>query len=127
MASVKVQLENIKKPIPRYVLELHRIRGMIQEAENMDKGLRTLLGTRTYHPPTLTTSGGPWPPPPMLPPPPSMGIPPLPPPPPLPFTRPGAPIVPQAVPSAPPLEGEMSPWEGLFQEEVRIAMSKLKI
>jgi len=127
MASVKVQLENLKKPNPRYVLELHTIRGMIQEAENMDKGLRTLLGARTYHPPTIATSSSPWPPPPILPPPPSMGIPPPPPPPPPPFTRLDAPTASQAVPSAPPLEGEMSPWEGLFQEEVRIAMSKLKI
>ena len=44
MASTKFQLEESKKPNPRYVLELHTIRGMIQEADNMDKGLRTVLG-----------------------------------------------------------------------------------
>ncbi|KAH9958560.1 hypothetical protein BC827DRAFT_554296 [Russula dissimulans] len=123
MASVKVQLENLKKPNPVYVLELHKIRGMIQEAENMDKGLRTLLGARMHHRPTIPARGGPWPPPPMLPPPPSMGIPPPPPP----FTRPGAPTTTQEVASAPARDGEMSLWEGLFQEEVRIAMSKLRI
>ncbi|KAH8981615.1 hypothetical protein EDB86DRAFT_2975264 [Lactarius hatsudake] len=37
MASTKCQLEECKKPNPRYVLELHTIRGMIQEADNMDK------------------------------------------------------------------------------------------
>ena len=44
MVSTKFQLEESKKPNPRYVLELHTIRGMIQEADNMDKGLRTVLG-----------------------------------------------------------------------------------
>jgi hypothetical protein len=44
MASAKFQLDESKKPNPRYVLELHTIRGMIQEADNMDKGLRTVLG-----------------------------------------------------------------------------------
>ena len=47
MASTKVQLEELKKPDPRYVLELHTIRGMIQEADNMDKGLRAVLGIRS--------------------------------------------------------------------------------
>src|SRR6266404_6185778 len=46
MASTKFQLEESKKPHPRYVLELHTIRGMIQEADNMDKGLRTVLGIK---------------------------------------------------------------------------------
>ena len=46
MASTKFQLEESKKPNPRYVLELHTIRGMIQEADNMDKGLRTVLGLK---------------------------------------------------------------------------------
>ncbi|KAH9012696.1 hypothetical protein EDB85DRAFT_2037195 [Lactarius pseudohatsudake] len=46
MASTKCQLEECKKPNPRYVLELHTIQGMIQEAENMDKGLRTVLGLK---------------------------------------------------------------------------------
>jgi hypothetical protein len=44
MASTKFQLEESKKPNPRYILELHTIRGMIQEACNMDKGLRVVLG-----------------------------------------------------------------------------------
>ena len=44
MVSTKFQLEESKKPNPRYVLELHTIRGMIQEADSMDKGLRTVLG-----------------------------------------------------------------------------------
>jgi hypothetical protein len=43
MASAKSQLEELKKPIPRYVLELHTIRGMIQEADNMDKILKANL------------------------------------------------------------------------------------
>ncbi len=34
MASAKYQLEELKKPNPRYVLELHTIRQMIQEARN---------------------------------------------------------------------------------------------
>jgi hypothetical protein len=46
MASSKVQLDELKKPKPRYVLELYTIRGMIQEADNMDKGLKTVLGMR---------------------------------------------------------------------------------
>ena len=43
MVSARAQLEELKKPNPRYVLELHTIRGMIQEADNMDKGLKTVL------------------------------------------------------------------------------------
>ncbi len=43
MASAKSQLEELKKPNPRYALELHTIRGMIQEADNMDKGLKAVL------------------------------------------------------------------------------------
>ncbi|KAH8977691.1 hypothetical protein EDB86DRAFT_2837494 [Lactarius hatsudake] len=46
MASTKCQLEECKKPNPRYVLELHTIEGMIQEADSMDKGLRTVLGLK---------------------------------------------------------------------------------
>ncbi len=46
MASTKFQLEESKKPNPRYALELRTIRGMIQEADNMDKGLRTDLGLK---------------------------------------------------------------------------------
>ena len=43
MVSAKSQLEELKKPNPRSVLELHTIRGMIREAENMDKGLKVVL------------------------------------------------------------------------------------
>ncbi|KAF8489647.1 hypothetical protein F5888DRAFT_1870119 [Russula emetica] len=43
MASTKRQLEELNKPNPRYVLELHTIRGMIQEADNMDKGLKAVF------------------------------------------------------------------------------------
>ena len=43
MASTKVQLDEMRKPNPRYILELHTIRGMILEADNMDKGLKTVL------------------------------------------------------------------------------------
>jgi len=46
MASTKFQLEESKKRNTRYVLELHTIRGMVQEADNMDKGLRTVLGPK---------------------------------------------------------------------------------
>ena len=46
MASARAQLEELRKPNPRYVLELHSIRGMIQEADNMDKGLMTVLDLR---------------------------------------------------------------------------------
>ena len=55
MASVKVQMEELKKPYPRYVLELHSIRGMIQEADNMDKELKAVLQT-------MPPSGAPSPP-----------------------------------------------------------------
>ena len=50
MASVKYQLEELKKPNPRIVLELHTIRGMIQEVDNMDKGLKGVIH-RTQMPP----------------------------------------------------------------------------
>jgi hypothetical protein len=43
MVSAKVQLEELEKPSPRYMLELQTIRGMIQEADNMDKGLKAVL------------------------------------------------------------------------------------
>ena len=49
MASVKIQIEELKKPNPRYVLELHTIRGMIQEVDNMDKGLRAVLQRYQAH------------------------------------------------------------------------------
>ena len=47
MASARAQLGELEKPNRRYVLELHTIRGMIQEADNMDKGLKTVLGIRS--------------------------------------------------------------------------------
>jgi len=56
MASSRVQLDELKKPKPRYVLELHTIRGMIQEADNMDKGLKTVLGIRAQ--PHVMPPGG---------------------------------------------------------------------
>jgi hypothetical protein len=66
MASTKFQLEESKRPNPRYVLELHAIRGMIHEADTMDKGLRTVLDIK------LSTRGSaPVPQPPQQPP--SMG------------------------------------------------------
>ncbi|KAI9451044.1 hypothetical protein BJY52DRAFT_1419288 [Lactarius psammicola] len=46
MAPTKFQLEESKRPNPRYVLELHTIQRMTQEADNMDKGLRTALGLK---------------------------------------------------------------------------------
>jgi hypothetical protein len=49
MASAKTQLEELKKSNPRYVLELHTIRGMIQEADNMDKGLKAVLQKTQAH------------------------------------------------------------------------------
>jgi hypothetical protein len=52
MAAVKLQIEELKKPNPRYVLELHTIRGMIQEVDNMDKGLKAVLQkSQTHMPP----------------------------------------------------------------------------
>jgi hypothetical protein len=56
MVSARAQLEELKKPNPRYMLELHTIRGMIQEADNMDKGLKTVLGFRAQ--PSMMPSGG---------------------------------------------------------------------
>jgi hypothetical protein len=44
MASTKYQLGEMTKPNARLILELHTIRGMIQEADNMDKGLNIVLG-----------------------------------------------------------------------------------
>ncbi|KAN0138863.1 hypothetical protein V8E53_003251 [Lactarius tabidus] len=49
MASTKFQLEESKKPNPRYILELHTIREMLQEGSSMDKGLRTVLGFKLVH------------------------------------------------------------------------------
>ena len=88
MASTKVQLEELKKPDPRYVLELHTIRGMIQEADCMDKGLRAVLGIRSQAQmmPHGGTSSAPQPPPQ----PPSVVTP--------------APFAPSIPPNAPPLQ-----------------------
>ena len=47
MVATKFQLEESKKPSPRYVLELHTIREMVQEANNMDKGLRYVLDLKS--------------------------------------------------------------------------------
>ena len=69
MASVKIQIEELKKPNPRYVLELHTIRGMIQEADNMDKGLKAVL-QRTQAQAQMPPGGvpsAPQPPPPQPP------------------------------------------------------------
>ncbi|KAI0261553.1 hypothetical protein BC834DRAFT_940755 [Gloeopeniophorella convolvens] len=60
MHSTKFQLDELNKPNPRYVLELHTIRGMIQEADNMDKGLRhglAVLGRQL--PPAFPHASGP--------------------------------------------------------------------
>lgn len=120
MASTRAQLEELEKSNPRYVLELHTIRGMIQEADNMDKGLKIVLGIRS---PTLLL------------PVPSGRIPFVlqPPPRPLPIgiLRPIAqPTTPAAVQGDESLlspEEATSDGEGLFDEEVRIAMDNLRI
>ncbi|KAH9178337.1 hypothetical protein EDB89DRAFT_1901877 [Lactarius sanguifluus] len=46
VAPTKFQLEESKKPKPRYVLELRTIRRMIQKADNMDQRLTAVLGIR---------------------------------------------------------------------------------
>ena len=62
MAAVKLQIEELKKPNPRYVLELHTIRGMIQEVDNMDKGLKAVL-QKTQGPTPGSVPSAPQPPP----------------------------------------------------------------
>lgn len=114
MASAKFQLEELKNPNPRYVLELCTIRALIQEADNMDKGLRAVLGIgMDAH--RVSLDGLPSPPqsPPRL----SVAIPPL-------LTQPVVPVAPKADES---MERVKSDWEGLFDEVVGIAMAKLKI
>jgi hypothetical protein len=105
MVSAKGQLDELKKPNPRYVLELDTIRGMAQEVDNMDKGLKAVLHRMNV---PITPGGVPSAsqPPPQLP---SMGI--LPP-----STQPANPDPPQRDESAPSLEGETSHREGLFDE-----------
>jgi hypothetical protein len=49
MASVEYQLEELKKPNPHIVLELHTIRRMIQEADNMNKGLKAVIHRTQAH------------------------------------------------------------------------------
>jgi hypothetical protein len=114
MASTKAQLEELKKPNPRYMLELHTIRGMIQEVHNMDKGLKTVLSMRMQG--TVPPSGAPS----------------VPQPPPLPSSAVTPP--PQAQPamsqgdeSAPSPEGAKSDCKDPFDEEVAIAMAWLTI
>ena len=46
MASVKTQIEELKKPNPRYIFELHTIRGMIQESDNLEEGLKQQIISR---------------------------------------------------------------------------------
>ncbi|KAI9451041.1 hypothetical protein BJY52DRAFT_1419286 [Lactarius psammicola] len=66
MAFTKFQLEESKKPNPRYVLKLRTIREMVQKADNMDKSLRTGLGVMLAPAPPAAppvTVGGSRPPP----------------------------------------------------------------
>ncbi len=111
MSSAKYQLEELKKPNPRYVLELHTIRQMIQESDNMDKGLKAILQRTQFQ---------------MMPP---GDLPPAPQPPPQPHSIPPLTLKrdPDEPESAQSPEGAVSHREGLFDDEVRIAMSKLEI
>jgi hypothetical protein len=111
MSSAKYQLEELKKPNPRYVLELHAIRQMIQESDNMDKGLKAILQRTQVQ---------------MMPP---GDVPSAPQPPSRPHSIPPLTLKcdPDDSESAQSLEGAMSHREGLFDDEVRIAMSKLEI
>ena len=114
MANAKSQLKELTKPNPRYVLELHTIRGMIQEADNMDKGLKAVI-QRTQSQ-TISRDGvasTPQPPPWLDS---ILILPPL-------TLRRG----PSQGESARSPEGAISHREGLFDEEVRIAMGKLEI
>jgi hypothetical protein len=119
MASTRAQLEELEKPNPRYVLELHTIRGMIQEADNMDKGLKAALGFGAQCPmmaPAAVPSGSQLPPRPHF-----MEIPPQ-------FTQLMIPTTSKVDhESSPSLQRATNDWEDLFGEEVRIAMGKLRI
>ena len=46
---MKSQLEELKKPNPRIALELHTIRGMIQEVDNMAKGFKAVIHRTQAH------------------------------------------------------------------------------
>jgi hypothetical protein len=122
MASVRAQLDELEKPNPRYMLELHTIRGMIQEADNMNKGLKTILVYGTQCP--MMVPGGVLSAPQLPPRPHCVGMPP-----PL-FAQPATvtPAMSQVDHEPTPSSGRaMSDWEDLFGEEVRIAMDKLRI
>jgi len=122
MVSARAQLEELEKPNPRYVLELHTIRGMKREADNMDKGLKTVLaglGIRLQYPmmpSSGTLSGAPQLPP--LPPP--VGDSPQ-------STRPTTLVDTQGDEPASSPKGNMFDLEDLFDDEVRTAMDKLRI
>jgi len=120
MASTRAQLEELEKPNPRFLLELCNIRGMIQEADNMDKGLRVVLGFKSPTPLLPMPSGRipfvPQPQPRPL----SMGIP-------RPIAEPTTPATIQGDESIPSPEEATSDWEDVFDEEVIIAMEKLRI
>jgi hypothetical protein len=117
MAAAKSQLEELKKPNPRYVLELYTIRGMIQEADNMDKGLKAVLQRiQSQTVPHDGVPSAPQPPPRLD----SILI--LPPSTPRRDPPQGDDLEPARSP-----EGVMPHREGLFEEEVRIAMSRLEI
>jgi hypothetical protein len=71
MVMAKVQLEELKKPNRRYALDLHTVRGMVQEADNMDKGLKAVLHRiQVYRMPPDDVPSAPQYPPQLL----SMGI-----------------------------------------------------
>ncbi|KAH9962764.1 hypothetical protein BGW80DRAFT_856953 [Lactifluus volemus] len=62
MAATKFQVKEMRNPHPRCALDIHTIRGMIQEADNMDKGLQTILGLRvqpSMMPPSISPSSQP--------------------------------------------------------------------
>ena len=116
MAAVKIQLEELDKLNPRYVLELHTIRGMIQEVDNVDKGLKAVLSRMQTH--IIQPDDVPSAPqsPQRVP---SMGI--LPP-----FGQLANSDPPQRDESVSSPEGATSNRDR-FEEEVRIAMGKLEI
>jgi hypothetical protein len=49
MASAKNQLEELKKPNPQCMLEFYTIKGMIQDAYDMDKGLKAVIERKLAH------------------------------------------------------------------------------